>query len=1149
MISRLTAVTALLFLTPLLIAQESRGTIAGRITDPSGSALAGVQVRALNTQTGASVSSRTNDSGLFSMPYLLPGFYQVNAELTGFSRLERKGVEVRVSETADLDLALTVGDVSQVLEVSGATPLLETSNVSLGQVVDQRRLVDLPIASGNVAELVLLAPGTTNATDLRSRKAAFNNGPSQVTTDGNAQYSNEFAIDGVPNTFASGSSPRIAFSPPQGALSEFKVETTTYDAALGHTPGSLINMTTASGTNLYHGEIHEYLANAALDAPSFFQNKAGLRKPQYEDNRYGGTFGGPVIFPKLYNGRQKTFFLYTFEGNKWGTPGTAVGTVPTDAEKQGDFSALLKLGSQYQIYDPNTTVAAGNGTFTRQPFAGNIIPPNRLNPVAQAIAKYWAQPNTTGTSSGSNNYTYNSTTKEDYYVHFGRIDHNISERHRIFLRGDYDYWDERKNNLYSNISSGIELNRINRGLAFDDVFVISPATIFNFRYGLTNQEFPEQRSSRGINLASLGFAPGLTSLVSPTLAAFPTVNIAGFSGFSASESGDGSNTSLTHSFNASLTTQKKSHNIHYGIDYRIYRAFQNRFANDVAPFFTFGNAYTKATSTSAAAPVGAELAQFLLGIPDGNMTRSSSYANQELYLGAFIQDQWKVTTKLTLNVGLRIEHETPVTERYDRAVLGFNSKAVNPIAAQAKANYAANAVPQLPASAFNVLGGLRFVGGANGRDLWSQQAIAWLPRFGFAYQIAPKTVLRGGYGLFFDTLGTNRSPAIQTGFTATTPITPSFDNGLTYSATLANPFPGGLQSPVGSSQGLATNLGQNLTVYAPYRPQPYAQRWSFDVQQELPGGFLLDAGYVGNRGTRLSVARELNYTPAQYLSRTGVRDPATITALGIVSPNPFFGINNVYGSTISRANLLKPYPEFGNIQETEPIGYSWYHSLQAQVVKRFSKGYTLNVAYTFSKAMEATAFLNASDPTPWRGISTLDRPHRIVVSGIWELPIGHTRAFGSNMPKALDYVVGGWQLGAVITRQSGAPLNFGDIIFNGDIKNIVLPKDQRSTTMWFNTNAGFVKAAGDQLASDIRTFPLRFSGIRGDGQAQWNFSGVKHFKVRERVDFQLRADCYNSLNHPNLADPNTTVTSTAFGTVTAQSGTPRSFQASARLSF
>ena len=221
MISRLAVVLALLSLLPHLIAQESRGTIAGRITDPSGSALVGVQVRALNIQTGASVSSRTNDSGLFSMPYLLPGIYQVNAELTGFSRLERKGVEVRVSETADLDLALTVGDVSQVLEVSGATPLLETSNVSLGQVVDQRRLVDLPIASGNVAELVLLAPGTTNATDLRSRKAAFNNGPSQVTTDGNAQYSNEFAIDGVPNTFASGSSPRIAFSPPQGALSEF----------------------------------------------------------------------------------------------------------------------------------------------------------------------------------------------------------------------------------------------------------------------------------------------------------------------------------------------------------------------------------------------------------------------------------------------------------------------------------------------------------------------------------------------------------------------------------------------------------------------------------------------------------------------------------------------------------------------------------------------------------------------------------------------------------------------------------------------------------------------------------------------------------------------------------------------------------------
>jgi Carboxypeptidase regulatory-like domain/TonB dependent receptor len=1147
--SKIVAVMMFVCCAPMVFAQESRGTIAGRITDPSSSALAGVQVRALNTQTGASASSRTNESGLFNIPYLLPGVYQVSAELAGFSKLERNGIEVRVSETVDVNLSMTVGDVTQVLNVGGDTPLLETSSVSMGQVVDQKRLVDLPIASGNAAELVLLAPGTTNATDLRSRKAAFNNGPSQVTTDGNAQYSNEFAIDGVPNTFASGSSPRIAFSPPQGALSEFKIETTSYDASLGHTPGSLVNMTTASGTNQFHGEVHEFLGNAALDAPSFFQNKSSLAKPQYEDNRFGGTIGGPVIIPKLYNGRQKTFFLYSYEGNKWGTPGTATGTVPTDAEKGGDFSALLKLGSSYQLYDPNTTVANANGTFSRQPLAGNIIPANRINPVAASIAKYWAEPNTAGTSAGSNNYAYNSTTQEDYYVHFGRLDHNISEKHRIFLRVDYDYWEEHKNNLYSNIASGIILNRINRGLAFDDVYVIGPSTIFNFRYGITDQEFPEQRQSRGISLASLGFSPGLTSLIPANQATFPTVNIAGFSGFGAVESGDGTNTSLINSFNAGLTTQVKSHSIHYGIDFRIYRAFQNRFPNDVAPAFTFNNTYTRATSTSAAAPLGAELAQFLLGIPDGNMTRSSSYADQELYFGGFIHDQWKVNRKLTLNIGLRLEHETPITERYNRAVLGFDNSTANPIAAQAVANYAAHPIPEIPVTSFKVVGGLKFVGGNNGRDLWDQQSVAWLPRFGFAYELTPKTILRGGYGLFFDTLGTNRSPAIQTGFTATTPITNSFDNGLTFSGTLANPFPNGLQSPAGSSLGLATNLGQNLSVYSPYRPQPYAQRWSFDVQRELPAGFLLDAAYVGNRGTKLPVARELNYTPAQYLSTTGVRDQTTINFLGAAFANPFYGLNSVYGTTISRANLLKPYPEFGNISETEPIGYSWYHSLQAQIVKRFSKGYTLNVAYTYSKAMEATAFLNASDPTPWAGISTLDRPHRIVVSGIWELPVGRGRYFGSNMPRLVDGAIGGWQLGAVITRQSGAPLNFGDIIFNGDIKNIVLPKDQRSTTMWFNTNAGFVKAAGDQLASDIRTFPLRFSGIRGDGQALWNFSLVKVFPIKESVRFQLRGDCYNSLNHPNLTDPNTTVTSTAFGTITAQNGSPRSFQVSAKLSF
>ena len=1133
-------------------AQESRGAISGRVTDSSGSVLPGAQIHILNTATEAGLDTRSNDTGLFTVPFLLPGAYDITVDLAGFKKLERRGIEVRVNDNVNLDLQMDIGDSSQRVEVTASTPLLETANTSLGQVVDRRRMTELPIASGNAAELVLLAPGTTNATNLRSRKAAFNNGPSQVVSNGNAQYSNEFTIDGVPNTFASGTSPRVAFSPPQTVISEFKVLTTFYDAAIGHTPGSVVNLVTSSGTNQLHGEVHEFFSNSALDAPDLFTNRAGNKKVVYQDNRYGGSIGGPVRIPKVYDGRNKTFFFYGYEGNKWGVPGSTVATVPTAAEKSGDFSQLLALGPQYQIYDPATTTNLGNGHYGRQPFAGNIIPATRIDPVASAIAQYWASPNSAGRADGTNNYTRSVKAKEDYYTHFVRVDHNVSENHRLFFRLDYDWWQEDKSDLYDNLSTGVILHRINRGLAFDDVYVLSPTTVFNFRYGITEQDFPEQRRSRGFDLASLGFSPSLIGLTDPSLATFPRVQFSPFSGFGDWETGDGTNTGLVHSFNGNFTTLARSHSLHYGIDFRVYRAFQVRFPYDISPSLSFDSTYTRGPfDNSAPASIGQELTSFLLGIPStsSQMQQTASYADQELYYGLFLQDDWKVSRKLTLNLGLRVEHETPVTERFNRAIQGFDYTAVNPIEAQATANYAKNPIPELPLSNFQVLGGLQFAGGQSGRELWRGQSIELLPRIGLAYQLDTKTVIRTGYGIFYDTLGTNRSPAIQTGFTATTPVTPTYDNGVTFVANTANPFPNGLQTPLGAAGGLTTNLGRNLTVYPLNRVLPYAQRWSFGVQRELRGGFLLDASYVGNHGIRLSVDRELNYTDPRYLSTSPTRDQQAISYLSQQFPNPFYGLDSVYSQTISRANLLKPYPEFGSIQETEPNGYSWYHSLQAQVVKRFSHGYTLNVAYTFSKIIEATSYLNPSDPMPWRGIGTFDRPHRIVVSGIWELPVGRGRSFASHAPGWVDAAIGGWQLNAVVSHQSGAPLNWGNIIFNGDIKDITLPGDQRAVDHWFNTDAGFVRSSSAQLASNIRTFPLRFSGIRGDGQSLWNLSAVKYFPLTERIRLQFRAECYNALNHPNLNDPNVSVTSGAFGTVSGQDGSPRQFQLAAKINF
>jgi hypothetical protein len=445
-------------------------------------------------------------------------------------------------------------------------------------------------------------------------------------------------------------------------------------------------------------------------------------------------------------------------------------------------------------------------------------------------------------------------------------------------------------------------------------------------------------------------------------------------------------------------------------------------------------------------------------------------------------------------------------------------------------------------------GGLLFAGGANGRALWNGQAVELLPRFGLAYQLTPKTIIRTGFGLFYDTLGIYRSQPIQTGFTQTTNIIPSYDNGLTYAATLDNPFPSGLAAPAGTAGGLATALGQSLSVYPSERKLPYAERWSFGLQRELPRGFMVEATYVGNHGVRLPVDAQINSTNPQYLSTSPVRDQATITFLNQQFPSPFFGLDSTYTQTISRAALLVPYPQFGSITETRSNGFSHYHALQFQANKSFAAGYTINVAYTFSRLLDATSYLNASDQTPWYGISSNDWPHRLGISGTWQVPFGRGRAFGSGIPKWLDYAAGGWQTSAVVTYQSGAPLTWGNVIFNGDITKVIIQPDQRSVEHWLNP-AGFVTASAAQLANNIRTFPLRFSGIRGDGQSLWSLSVVKYVPLGERVKVQLRGDAYNALNHPNMSNPALNPATSTFGQVTGMNGFARRIQVAARILF
>ncbi len=724
----LIALAALLALCSLLYSQETRGTILGRVTDPSGAIIAGAEVRATNIATGVSANARSNEAGNYSLPYLMPGFYAIQAETSGFKRFVREGVQVRIRDTVEVNLQMQLGATSESIEVKAETPLLSTSDVSLGQTVDSRQITELPSFGGSPMDLVHLTPGMMNNTDLRVRKLSQVGANSSFTVDGSGVWTNDFTVDGVSDTmkYYSGNA-YMAFVPPQSAVSEFRVQSSSFDASVGHSMGAVVNVSTKSGTNQLHGEAHWVHQNSALNAPNIFQNRSGQTIPKYHDNRYGASSGGPVYIPRVYDGRNKTFWFYAYEANPWMTPATWIGAVPTVGMRKGDLSDLLKIGPNYQLYDPFTTATAPNGRYSRQPIPNNVIAPIRLDPVAQKILNYWPLPNAAGTADGSNNWFTVENGRFNSWLNMARVDHAFSERHRFYLRASTDFYSQNQTHRFNTPWDGEYGRRRIHSVALDDVYILSPTLLVNVRYGLTQQNFEDRRTSQGFDLSTLGFSPQTVALVTDKKnATFPNVNIGSILPLSTNgwAVGDGMASSQTHSFLGSATLTRGDHTFQFGGEFRAYREFRNNNPYELSPQLTFSNTYTRGPfDNSSAPPVGGEMASFLLGIPGGQMTRTASFASQELYYALYFQDNVKLTSKLTLNLGLRYELETPLTERFNRSVSQFGFDAASPIEAQAIANYTAsypaNPIAELPVSQFRVRGGLLFAGvNGNSRNLW-----------------------------------------------------------------------------------------------------------------------------------------------------------------------------------------------------------------------------------------------------------------------------------------------------------------------------------------------------------------------------------------------------------------------------------------------
>jgi hypothetical protein len=1152
-----------------VFAQDFRGAITGRVTDTSNAVLPGATVTATNTATNQSTATTVNSDGVYNLLYLAPSRYTVTIELQGFKKQVRENIEVRIGDRLTVDARLEVGALEESITVTADALLLDRSSASQGQVIDEKRISLMPLSDGNPFVLSRLVPGVAYTGDLKFSRPFDNAGTSSINADGSSG-GNEFTLDGSPN-MASGR--RVAFVPPAGAVQEFKVQTASFDAADGHTAGAMVNVTMKSGTNALKGQGYYYVRDEKLSATDFFVNKSGGEKPALGYDRFGGSVGGPVRLPK-YNGRDRTFFFGAIEWLYDEFPEPGPQTVPTDAMRNGDFSALLAQG--ITIYDPLTAQLV-NGIVTRQAFPNNIIPQSRINPVAQQILKYYPSPNATGDAQGRNNYFSTNPRTDDFYSISTRVDHRLTEKQQVFVRYVRNDRKEARGSWAGEVNGirpiGNFLFRVNDGITYDHVYSMSNSSLFNLRGGWSRFQEPNVRQHEGaVDLSTLGFSAA-------TVSAFRGASyLPRFDFNSLSDIGENLGATTIHSIYSVQPTLTKifgGHTVRAGYDGRLYREAGSE-PGRAAGLYELRADYTRQAQNSASAPIGQDVAAFLLGLPTGgSIERNAARLNETWYHGVFLQDDWKISNKLTINLGLRYEYEGATTDRENRNVRGFNPTADVSIAAAARAAYAARPMPEIAPSAFNVRGGVEFASDTR-RGFYATDADNIQPRVGFAYALSDSTVLRGGVGIY--TVPNIIFGNFQPGFSQSTPIVPTLDAGLTFRANLVNPFPDGVQDPMGASLGADTFLGRELSRIVPVNfNNAQNMRFMMSVQRELPGQWLLEAGYAGSRGWDLTTGGggqageiELNGVPAQYLSTSRTRDLTAINFLTAQVPNPFAGLlpgTSFNGATIARSQLLRPYPQFDNIRVRASDGTSRYHSGQAKLERRFTRGYTILAAYTWSHFTEKVFQLNPTDTSYEERLSEFDVPHRFVVSGIWELPFGEGRRW-ANQSRLADAFIGGWSVQGIGQMQSGRPISFHDrnIYFNGDLDALKSNYSGDTNQPVFDLSGFYFHDApvqtngadnpalqrADQrirLANNLRYFPSRVPGLRGQGLHLWDISFVKQVRMTERVRGQFHVELLNAFNKAVFNNPNTDPTNAEFGKVTSQNNLPRDIQLAFKVVF
>ncbi len=1206
-------------------AQETRGNINGTIQDAQG-VIPGATVRITNVDNGQTQQLVTNGSGYFEAPLLQAGQYRVTVEMPSFKTLTQSGITLSVGQSLSFRLTMEVGQLTERVEVTAQAPLLDTTSVSSGQNFDSTLLEGLPMATNQPILLVKFAQGIIGPTTQQQVLQGQIDGPNDgagLPVGGVGSFN--YSIDGATNA---GNGRRMASSPNSDMIQEMRVETSNFDAAQGHGTGASVSLMTRAGTNAMRGTANYQFWSNQINSLNPQQKLAFSQSPKTGEvyatghsNNIALTAGGPVVIPKLVNGRNKLFFFANYQSNLDDAPArnTPTSTVPYNKKYlDGDFSELLSLpsGSTYQIYDPLTVRAdpARPGGFIRTPFPNNIIPKSRFmnadgsykNQLFALFQDMMPAPNQNFIEAGqiptANYYqggTPNLTSAKNYGV---RVDYNVSGTDRFFFRysgtsfheqlGDWTYETTKYKGLHVN-------DKTRASWAYTGNWTkVLGSTVIDSQ--LATNRFYEDQQRRGAHK----FTPtslGLPSYLDDFCQAadncmLPVINVAGYQSISLTANGGVQSTNVQGQSN--ITSVKGSHTLRGGVDLRLAKYETNlKTAGNVSSTYLFDNTYTRErdAAKTGEVSVGLSLASLMLGLPSQvTIGTDAPLSMTNPYYGVFVQDSWRVNRNLTMNFGLRYEHEKGIKEADDRWITEFDPNAPLAITQLAQAAYARNPIAQLPASEFRVLGGSVYANasGASGRS-WKGESM-WMPRVSSAYRLGDKTVVKGGYGLFFDTLNAaDYTNANQNGYSVTTSNALSTNFGQTWLlgdprngvSPLTDPFPvrsngNRFEVPIADSLGADTILGTNFTRENPNRRHARVQRWRVGVQREVLHNTAVEVAYSGSYADRVGVAIPEVYVPEQYYSTvTNVRDASALTLMQQNVTNPFNIANfaslattnpvlyqRMLGSTfftaaqVQRQALLRGFPQLtGLTYNNLPLGIVKNHSLEVTVNRRYSAGLSANMAFAVNRTTEnRTVELYDRAPTLWQTNQT-SRPFRLTGGAVYEFPFGESKPFLNN-GGILGTALGGWQTGGTFEYQPGALLNWGNLFFNGDISNIAKSKPEialqrdgtiDATKTWFNTEAGFEKVVANQPAAfQKRSFPFRVDGVRGPGLFLVNMNVVRNFDLGSRRSLQVRMDVQNLFDSALWGNPNVDPTNTNFGKITtATNSIMRFFTFVTRVSF